>query len=179
MAKKHPYPPVRDYGDIERESFDSYYGRWPQELSNIPKPVVEDWIHRHWNCFEERWSALAPHKWEYHLETFSNDRILAIDHVLTWIQDLDAEGVEYVTDKPRAQTRLARFMLEHGTFPVPIIVAQDASHLIAPGSGGEHMKAPLHLIEGHSRLACIRGMINSSYPTLKPQHSVWVVKIPK
>ncbi|WP_231602662.1 hypothetical protein, partial [Herbaspirillum chlorophenolicum] len=113
------------------------------------------------------------------LETFSNDRILAIDHILTWIQELDAEGVEFVTDKPRAQTRLGRFMLGHGTFPVPIIVAQDASHVIAPRSGGEHMKAPLHLIEGHSRLACIRGMINSSYPTLKMLHSVWVVKIPK
>ncbi|WP_231602673.1 hypothetical protein, partial [Herbaspirillum chlorophenolicum] len=71
MAKKHPYPLVRGYGNIEREPFDSYYEHWLQELSNIPKPIVEDRIYRHWNCFEERWSQLAPHTWEYSLETFS------------------------------------------------------------------------------------------------------------
>jgi hypothetical protein len=173
------YPPVLRYGDMDRESFDSYYARWPTELADIPKAVVEDWIYRHWNCFEERWIPLEPHKWSYRLSTFTNTKILAIDHVLTWIPELDAEGVEFVTDAPRSKTRLGQFMLANGTFPVPIIVAEVASHAVCPRSGGLYMKSPLQLIEGHTRLACIRGMIHSGHPNLKSEHQVWVVRIPE
>lgn len=172
------YPAVKRYGDIDIESFDSYYANWPIELSGIPKPVVEDWIYRHWICFKDRWIALEPHKWIYKLAKLTSDEILAIDHVLTWIPDLDAEGVEFVTGAPRSKSRLGQFMLTNGTFPVPIIVAENAGHVMCPCSGGEFMKVPLQLIEGHTRLACIRGMINSQHPTLKPEHEVWLVSIP-
>lgn len=172
------YPAVRRYGDMDRESFDSYYERWPPELARIPKAVVEDWVYRHWHCFEDRWIPLAPHTWSYEQSTFTNDQILAIDHVLTWIPELDAEGVEFVTGAPRSKSRLGQFMLSNGTFPVPIIVAENANHVVFPQSGGAHMKAPLQLIEGHTRLACMRGMINAGHQNLRHQHQVWLVKIP-
>jgi hypothetical protein len=172
------YPSVYRYGDMEMESFDSYYSKWPPELADIPKAVVEDWIYRHWSDFEDRWIPLEPHKWAYQLSTFTNDDILAIDHVLTWIPELDAEGIEFVTGAPRSQGRLGQFMLANGTFPMPIMVAQDAGHIVCPRSGGAYMKAPLQLVEGHTRLACLRGMINSRHPNLKSEHPVWVVRIP-
>ena len=172
------YPPVHRYGDMDMESFDSYYSKWPVELSGIPKAVVQDWVYRHWSCFKERWISLQPHNWNYRLCTFTNDDVLAIDHVLTWIPELDAEGVEFVTGAPRSQGRLGQFMLANGTFPMPIIVAENASHIVCPRSGGQRMKTPLQLIEGHARLACIRGMINSQHPNLKSEHQVWLVDIP-
>lgn len=172
------YPTVHRYGDMDRESFDSYYSRWPPELSSIPKSVVEDWIYRHWNCFQDRWISLAPHTWTYRKSSFNNDQILTIDHVLTWISELDAEGVEFVTGAPRSQCSVGRFMLSEGTFPVPIIVAEEASHVVCPRGGGAHMKAPLQLIEGHTRLACLRGMINAGHQNVKNNHQVWLVQIP-
>ena len=173
------YPPVRNYGDIDVESFESYYARWPKILAEIPKGVVEDWVHRHWRDFRNHWVDLEPHMWRYELELFSCGDILRIDHIGTWIRELDAEGVEYVSGAPRSQTRMAQFMLKNGTYPVPILVAKDAGHVVHPRSAREPMKAPLQLIEGHCRLACLRGMINSSHPNLAREHAVWVATLPR
>jgi hypothetical protein len=172
------FPPVRHYGDINGESFEVYYARWPKTLSNIPRPVVEDWIHRHWSDFHRDWIKLRPQDWIFELSDFTSTQIHSIDHIRTWIPELDAEGVEFVGNAPRSRTRLAQYMLANGTFPVPIIVAKNAGHIIHPRSGGEHMKEPYQLIEGHSRLACIRGMINAQHPRLVATHNVWVVTIP-
>lgn len=173
------YPAVKGYGDPDIESFGDYYARWPSHLSSVPKPVVEDWVYRHWQDFKSHWADLQPHRWTYERAAFSNSEILSVDHIGTWIPELDAEGVEYVTGKPRSRTRLAQYMLANGTYPVPIIVAQHAGHVVHPRSGGECMKAPYQLIEGHCRLACLRGMINARYPTLRPEHEIWLVTIPK
>lgn len=173
------YPPVRNYGNIDSESFEDYYARWPQELDRIPMSVVEDWIHRHWNDFKYSWIDLQPHLWDFDLIEFTTAQVKSISHIGTWIPELDAEGVEFVGGiEPRSRTRLAKYMLSVGTFPKPIIVAKYSGHIIHPRSGGEYMKEPYQLIEGHSRLACIRGMINANYPTLAPKHQVWVAKIP-
>jgi len=173
------YPAVRNYGDYNKESFDEYYRRWPSALGGIPKGIVEDWIYRHWSDFEEYWMSLQPQNWLYELVQLDNSAVLSIGHVGSWIPELDAEGVEYVGNFPRAKTRLARFMTETGTFPVPIIVARMAGSIVHPRSGGETMKEPFQLIEGHNRLACIRGMINSNHPHLLNSHSVWVATIAK
>lgn len=122
---------------------------------------------------------MAPHEWTFRSVLFSNERVMAIDHVRTWIPELDAEGVEFVNGAPRSKSRLGQFMLANGTFPVPIVVAENAGHVVCPRSGGEHMKEPLQLIEGHTRLACLRGMISSDFPSLLAQHKVWVVNIPR
>ncbi len=172
------YPPVLGYGDIDMESFESYYSRWPADLASIPRPIVEQWIHRHWSCFRDRWVSLQPHTWSYRLAAMTSAQVLAIDHVGKWIEELDAEGVEYVTGAPRSRTPLAQKMLARGTFAEPIIVTEGAGHVTCPRSGEQRMKVPLQLIEGHTRLAIIRGMINSGHPNLAAEHLVWLVRIP-
>jgi hypothetical protein len=122
---------------------------------------------------------LEPHRWTFELVEFANAENLAIDHVGNWIAELDAEGIEFVNDFPRARGRVGRYMLAHGTFPLPIIVAESAGHIVLPGSRGEHMKSPLQLIEGHTRLACLRGMIHAQTQVLQSRHSVWRVTIPQ
>jgi hypothetical protein len=172
------YPSVRKYGDIDAEPFESYYARWPARLSGIPREVVQDWIHRHWQDFKNHWVGLEPHKWTFSKSRFSNEQILAIGHIGTWIPELDAEGVEFVSGAPRSRTRLAQFMLSTGSYPVPILVAKNAGHVIHPRSNREPMKQPYQLIEGHSRLACLRGMINACHPNLANSHEVWLAEIP-
>lgn len=172
------YPAVRKYGDIDSESFESYYARWPEAFSAIPRPIVEDWIYRHWRDFSNHWADLEPHNWSYERKIFSNVEILKIDHIATWIRELDAEGVEYVSNAPRSKSRMAQFILANGTFPVPILVARNAGHVTHPRSAKEPMKEPLQLIEGHCRLACLRGMINSNHHNLGAEHDVWVATLP-
>ena len=172
------YPPVKNYGDTDAESFEAYYSRWPSTMAAIPKGIVEDWIYRHWTDFEHHWANLRPHLWRYQKVKLSNDEILLIDHVSTWIEELDAEGVEYVSGAHRSTTRLARYMLEHGTSPVPILIAKDSGHMLHPHSASETMKEPLQLIEGHRRLACLRGMIHAKHPMLASHHEVWLATIP-
>lgn len=174
------YPQVIGYGDHIHllESFEQYYEKWPK-TSAVPKDVVEQWIYRHWSDFEENWVTLNPHCWEFELQSFDNDKLLKIDHIGDWIQQLDAEGKEYVEGKPRSETWLGQHMLSEGTFPVPIIVAEHCGHIRDPrGWDDDYFKEPYQLIEGHCRLACIRGMINSSHKNLKKEHQVWVIKIP-
>ena len=47
-----------------------------------------------------------------------------------------------------------------------------------PRSGGKRMKTLLQLIEGHARLACLRGMIHAGHPQLQASHAVWLTHIP-
>ena len=61
---------------------------------------------------------------------------------------------------------------------MPIMVAENAGNILHPISAREPMKAPYQLIEGHCRLACMRGMINSNYKSLKYEYEVWLVEIP-
>lgn len=173
------YPAVKNYGDMDCESFESYFARWPAEFSSIPHGVVEDWVYRHWHDFNSHWAKLKPHQWLFSKTEFNNDQILAVDHIGTWISELDAEGVEYVTGFPRSRSRLAQYMLSSGTYPVPIIVAKNAGHVLHPRSNREPMKQPYQLIEGHCRLACLRGMINANHAALAPMHEVWLVEIPR
>ncbi|EGQ8541112.1 hypothetical protein [Vibrio parahaemolyticus] len=172
------YPEVKNYGDFEVESFESYLKRLPKDLSAIPPNVIEQWVYRHWDDFKA-WIDLKPHLWSYELCEFTNEEIMGIGHVDDWIEQLDAEGVEYVTGLPRSQAFVGNYMTNSGSFPEPIIVAKDSGHVVHPKSFGENMVAPLQLIEGHSRLACIRGMITVNHESLKEIHSVWVVIIPK
>lgn len=164
---------------MEVEPFESYFARWPKSLAAMPKSIIEDWVYRHWRDFSAYWLDLEPHTWSYELAQFPNECILSIGHVGRWIADLDAEGVEYVSDAPRSKTKLAQYMLREGTFPVPILVAENAGAVVHPRTRGERMKEPYQLIEGHCRLACLRGMIQARHPNLLQVHRVWVATIPR
>lgn len=182
MSKRHrcdllKYPEVFGYASHEQESFDAFYSRWPKKLSNIPTCVIENWIYRHWRDFE-LWVPLQPHTWDYELRSCSNEDILSIDHSGSWIHDLHCEGKEYITEFNRGTTPLAQLIKKHGTTPVPIIVAENCGGVFDPRLPGSiPMKTPYQLIEGHSRLACLFGMIDGGYKSLKTTHKVWIVHV--
>lgn len=166
------FPKVNNYGDIDVEDFQSYYARFPKELKSIPIDVVENWIYRHWDDFTE-WIPLKPQDWKYELKEFSNNEILKISHINDWIPILKAEAVEYVTRGKRVNNYVGQYMLKNGTTPSPIIVGENIGHISYPRMPITClMKEPYQLIEGHSRLACLLGMISSSHINLKKYHKV-------
>lgn len=169
-------PQVTNYGDFNQEKFESYYAKFPNYLKNIPKDVVENWIYRHYDDFIE-WIPLNPQNWIYELKDFTNEDILTISHILDWMPELKAEGLEYVSGGKRANHYVGKYMLSHGTTPSPIIVGENIGHLYHPNQKSILMKNPYQLIEGHKRLACLLGMINISHHNLNDKHKVWVINI--
>ena len=173
---KHGVPAVARFGDMDVESFDIYYPRWPTTLANFPKSVVREWVYRHWNDFKDNWLDLDLGRFVFSDATYTNQKIMAIDHVSDWLTTLDYWGDELFRNDLRRSTWLARYILEHGTTPEPIIVAVSADGINYKYGGP--MKVPLQLIEGHMRLAYLRGMIRHAYPALQPSHRVWNLVLP-
>lgn len=173
------YPEVKGYDSSYKESFSEYMARWPRELSCIPECIVENWIYRHWG-YIHHWLKLKPHNWTYKLVEFANESVLSIDHCDDWMETLDGWGGELTNPKNfRRDTWLGKYMLESGTTPSPIVIATNRSHIKYPPYGIENLKLPYQLIEGHMRLAYLRGMIKSNVENLHSTHQVWVVEIPK
>lgn len=172
------YPEVIGYGDWGAEDFEDYYKRWPDELKTIPKSIVEHWIHRHWQDFQD-WIVLKPHTWKFELCEFDNAEALKVDHFGDWPETFNGWGRELVELEPRSETWLGQYMLENGTFPEPIIVAKNCGHVVHPkGFKDDYMKEPYHLIEGHFRISYLWGMIQANYHSLKGKHQVWLISIP-
>ena len=134
------YPEVINYGSTDSESFNDYYQRWPKALKNIPKQVVESWIHRHWAQFQD-WIPLKPETWSYELCELTNTEVLEISHVNDWPLQLEVWGRDLFRGSHRKTTWLGKYMLEHGTTPVPIIVGKNFGEQSHPVEfGDEKMK---------------------------------------
>ena len=174
---RYGVPAVEGWGDtLGSEPFETYIQNWPQTLSNFPESVIRQWVYRHWRDFQNRWIGWDLPRFRFVEATYTNDEIMAIDHISDWLNTLDFWGDELFTNKMRQSTWLATYMLEHGTSPEPIMVAVNAGGLKHPDRGFP-MKSPLQLIEGHMRLAYLRGMIRHKHP-LQSQHRVWNVTLP-
>ena len=168
-------PAVQRYGSSEVEPFSEYYARWPRELSNFPRCVVENWVHRHWTEFSSHWANRNIHQFEFEDHAYTNEEVMQIGHTGDWSFTLDHWGDELFRNSLRKSTWLASSMLESGTTPAPIIVSPNSGDLQHPSGGMMH---PLQLIEGHLRLAYLRGMIRHDHKQLKPAHRVWQVTLP-
>ncbi|WP_245228133.1 hypothetical protein [Xanthomonas bromi] len=168
-------PSVKCHGDSGAESFEHYYARWPTRLINFPRCVVESWVHRHWRDFETYWLDRSIEQFVFTQASLSNAEILKIGHFDNWLETLDYWGDELFRDQMRKNTWLAMHMLTNGTSPKPIIVAPDSSGLKHPKGAAMH---PNQLIEGHMRLAYLRGMIRHNHPALKTSHNVWLLSLP-
>jgi hypothetical protein len=170
-------PAPRDWGTFDVEPFDQYRVRWPKKYNNVPDVVIETWIHRHWREFQA-WLPLRPLDWNYEPREFTSEEVLSVDHVGDWMQTLTYWGDDLLDGPMRKTTWLGKFMLESGTTPSPIIIAQGAGCWQHPREHGRHMKEPLQLIEGHMRLAYLRALILRQHPSLRPLHQFVLATLP-
>lgn len=170
-------PEPTGFGTLRVEPFADYFRRWPREYAQVPQLVVETWVHRHWSAFQH-WLPLRPLDWKYALRRFSLADVLQIDHVGDWPDKLLAWGDELFEGTQRHKTWLGRFMLETGTTPAPIIVAEGAGRYGHPRELNLPLREPLQLIEGHARLAYLRAMVRHGHPALQATHQVFVATLP-
>jgi hypothetical protein len=171
-------PEPRDWGTFNVEPFAEYYQRWPEACANVPAQVVETWIYRHWRDFQA-WIPLSSQSWEHDLQSLSSDQVMTICHVAAWPETLRYWGDDLFDGRHRRKTWLGRAMLESGTTPAPIIVAQGAGKFRHPRERGRPpLREPYQLIEGHMRLAYLQGMIRRGYPETRSNHDVFVATLP-
>lgn len=136
--------------------------------------VVESWVHRHWQEFERDWLNRSIDQLVFAQANLTNAEIMHIGHFDEWLETLDYWGDELFRDQIRRSTWLATYMLTNGTSPVPIIVAANSSGLMHPK--GATMRSN-QLIEGHMRLAYLRGMIRQNHTSLRQSHLVWLLSL--
>ena len=161
----------------EDEDFNAYLLRWPKQLSNVPEDVIKNWAFVHNQQVIEFCSSYDLSAWRFKLEKFDNDEILKISHFKDELEKIDGKSFRLFTGELNGYDT-ADFMLQHGTFPCPIIVAHNAGNIVHHRSTkNETMIEPYHLIEGNRRLGFIREMIRTKYENLKSNHEVWVVSI--
>ena len=170
-------PPVLGYSSFEREPFAEYIKRWPPALSNFPPNVVEFWVHRHWSDFQDHWLSLDLAALRFEFKRYTNPQVMQIGYFEDRFEALDHWGDALFVNPIRKNSWLGKYMLENGTVPEPPILAIDAHGIVHPrGLKDELMQVPSHLIEGHMRLAYLRGMIRNKYPGLKPDHPIWEMR---
>lgn len=170
-----PEPIILAETDVE--PFETYFERWPTEYGHVPSGVIETWVYRHWRDFQ-RWLPLQPLHWAYELEQIKSSEILTIGHVGSWPDTLKYWGDDLFEGKARRATWLGRTMLDIGTTPAPIIVARNAGRYGHPREANAPFVEPYQLIEGHMRLAYLKGMIRHGHPQLQSHHEVFVATLP-
>ena len=166
----------KNWGSFEVEPFKEYYERVGKSFSNIPICVFENWIHRHWRNFEDDWLDLDPKSFLFQSADIDNYELVAISHVSDWMRTLNGWGDDLFKNKERRETRLAKYVIANGTWPVPIILLKNQNGYNHKRLG--NLAKPIQLIEGHMRLAYIRGLIRHKQANVLQSHKVWYVKFP-
>lgn len=170
-------------------SFSDFCHKVPEELSNFPEDVLRQWVYEHGKGDGDVIDALnrIPNlsKWTFDLVDISNADIESIKHYPYDEKRLLGKGEWWLKSGRHNAPEFCDYMLEHGTTPVPLIVAQNASyhnHPIIEFRYPEHegpMLEPFHLLEGSRRYALLRAMINNDVDSLQDKHLIWVVTMPE
>lgn len=157
-------------GDGEiREPFDRWHARVREEIPHVPDCVAEHWLYRHESHTPYTWLPLS--RLRFDLQTWDLARVRKIGEGIEprWCPDWsDALG----TDPIHRETWLGQYMLEHGTWPVPIIVLDNAPGICSPD---DDPLARWHLIEGHMRSAYLDHLAKTQ--KAQSHHQVWVTTI--
>lgn len=173
LTKTDPLAPL-DYDEANMETVASYVKRVRPLVPNMPECVLEQWLHRHWSCVSGTWSWVGLPALRFVRDLWSTDEIR------NQVKSSNEEAVEGWSQQFRSnelfrRSHVGKFMLQHGTWEVPIIVVRNDRGLKMPN--GLPLGEPYSLLEGHHRLAYFRAMYEDRYPTLKHEHAVWVATV--
>lgn len=166
------FDPVRDDSGWVSESPSDYVARMKSgPLPHWPDEVLVEWLHRH-NRHADRYAFLGFERLSFQREIWPLERVPGREafydpRFCDDFMDVDRRARLSMPDW------LARYMLERGTWNTPIILLSNPSGGIAFPSG-EHLRTPVHLLEGHRRLAFLNGM--RSMGRALPEHEIWIAQ---
>lgn len=161
----HGWPALHHIAPRCRESFNPWWARVADALSNVPKDVAHQWIHRHWGGSPyERMPILQM---GFTLETWPLARVLGVG-----AGPRDYPRGDHIGSIPREfdDRWLARRMQRNRTWPRPIIVLDNDP----PSDSALHA---LQLLEGHTRLSFLRTLATKDIAL--SVHDVWLARIPR
>lgn len=122
-----------------------------EALPYFSECVLEQWVHRHFDCFMSDFWFLKSEKLDFKLESLSNEEIMEI-------------GFE--KDRSKEFDSLDNHFIKNKTWHKPIIILKNDNHK----SHGLYK-----LLEGHRRLINLREYIVANIEGLPDKHYVWVV----
>lgn len=146
---EHLAPDFDEWGGVATP-FDVWWARAQRFFKNVPEEVAQYWIHEHWG--HSNFGHLKSQKYSFEkiiwpLNSLSEIRSIWSDY------NNDNEGcrVQGETILRTNSSKSARFTLEHGHPPIPIIVLDNQDgHLANPHLTHFYPKGFI-LIEGHRR----------------------------
>ena len=165
------FDPLRDkYGKV-CEPADAYAARMQAGiLGHWPTEVLIEWFHRHAGNLEP-YAPLRFERMRFRRETWPNERVPGREAFL------DPTFCDNFSDTlNRAQNRddwLAVYMATHGTWNTPIVLLESKERI----SIGEDLltREPLHLLEGHRRLAFLEALRERGRAA--SEHVVWIANL--
>ncbi len=173
--------------EFGKEPFETFADRVQVMLPEWPQCVLRQWLYE---------NDRSPN-YELSLDTFRRMSFTKTTVALKKLPDCSAmrhTGFQKIADGryseahgcaareaatkwPRmrgySRSDLSDFVYLYGTWPAPIILA-DNTNGTKCFLGGESLKAPFHVLEGHHRLAWLLAMKNQG--RAKPHHDVWIVR---
>lgn len=153
------------------ESEDDYAMRLARELPYFPRDVLRDWLVRYGRCaFEHHgWLDYRAFRFEQVLRStaFILKRVRSSNEpaIRSWASAIGS-------DPMHRNNGIGSFMLAKGTWSTPPIVLDNRDGLTSPN--GERL-ARFHLLEGHHRLAYLRGLAVESQSPILQSHPIWLL----
>jgi hypothetical protein len=139
-------------------------------LPNWPEEVLVEWLHRHASHLED-YAFLVFEHLQFERVTWPTN---LIPGAAAFRDERFCNNFQNVEERAAYNEHdwLAHYMLRKGTWNTPIILFDSSS--VADGSYGAKLKTPLHLLEGHRRLAFLQGL--KRLGKAKPEHTIWLVR---
>ena len=157
---------VEDEDELEREPFEQYAARVRPLLPTYPDEVLRQWSYDNPRTMY-RYAWLNFERFIFREETWSSERI--VRDVQTWNEDA-VRALEPVILSPGNPSRLERYMLEHRTWPVPIIAITNPRQIRRKHA--RCFREPFQLLEGHHRLAYLRALFRQGMAMA--EHRIWL-----
>ncbi|WKB54338.1 hypothetical protein [Eleftheria terrae] len=161
--------PVRGRLDEPVELPVAYARRVQRLLPNFPDSVILQWFYEHGGVIEQHAGLNFP-SLRFRLTTFEVKELelpcLAEHPTVVQYRDYFLQGVE-----SRRMKRLAQFIQQQGTWPVPPLVFDNADGGFV-ASWGFRYSRPFDVLEGHHRMAVLYALGMHR----RGSHEVWLVQ---
>lgn len=156
------------YSNEYYQGYDLFQERFKAFFPKFPDQVIRQWPYENFECFtgEYRWLI------EYDRLEFGKSKLNVSDFKVLAAERFDnKELLEMGQTHLNDNEYVARYIREHLTYPVPIIVLDSlASNL----DGDYEFSSPYHILEGHRRSWLMRALVETGNPCIPKTHEVWM-----
>ena len=136
------------------ESDEAYLVRLRSSLPHFPEEVLTDWLLRHGSFAFFLFGWLDYRRFRFSREEWQTSKLLELV-ISSNERDMDIWTQELREFPEVQQQRLGAFMINNGTWPSTPLVLDNTNEIRRPS--GQPLSR-YHLLEGHHRLAFLRGL---------------------